>query len=235
MPDDLFEVGIFRKKWPVVFVVDTSGSMAGQRLAQLNIALPEISDMLESLADQNEVQLSIRLIEFNTTARWRVGSLESGVEHVDIHFTEAMGLTNTSEALKLARSVMTPRYLELPSLKPIIILITGGCSSNPQETAEVIDELKTCPLGRRNKILRVAYTIGDESIPELEMFVSRADDKSLLFKIDNLGHIQEVDFLRQVITSFCFSYVHNHVLPYDDEVQVHSTPNDSEWEDEWEE
>ncbi len=78
-------------------------------------------------------------------------------------------------------------------------------------------------------------TIGDESIPELEMFVSRADDKSLLFKIDNLGHIQEVDFLRKVITSFCFSYVHDHVSPYDDDVQVLSIPNDSEWEDEWEE
>lgn len=36
--------------WPITFVVDTSGSMAGQRLVQLNSALHELSNILESLA-----------------------------------------------------------------------------------------------------------------------------------------------------------------------------------------
>ena len=58
--------------WPITFVVDTSGSMAGQRLVQLNSALHELSNILESLAYQGDIQLSIRLIEFNTTmGAWR--------------------------------------------------------------------------------------------------------------------------------------------------------------------
>lgn len=235
MSENLFEVGISRYEWPIVFVVDTSGSMVGQRLSQLNIALQEINVMLESLAHQNEVQLSIRLIEFNTTARWLVGNLEFGVDHLDVYFSEAAGVTNTAEALRLARGVMTHRYIMARSLKPIVILITDGCSINLQETTEVIDELKTCPLGRRNKILRVACKIGDESIPELEMFASSADDGSLVFKVDDLGHIQEADLLRTVIASFCFSYVHDHRPPYDDDSQIPVISDDSEWEDDWEE
>ena len=235
MPDfyEMFETP--KMHWPITFVVDTSGSMAGQRLSQLNTSLQEINALLESLAHQNEVQLSIRLIEFNTTARWLVGNLEFGVDHLDVYFSEATGITNTAEALRLARAVMTPRYIMARSLKPIVILITDGCSINQQETIEAIDELKTCPWGRRNKILRVAYRIGDESIPELEMFASSANDGSLVFKVDDLGHIQEADLLKSVITSFCFSYVHDRVSPYDDDDQIPVISDDSEWEDEWEE
>lgn len=183
------------------------------------------------MAHQNEVQLSIRLIEFNTTARWLVGNLEFGVDHLDVYFSEATGVTNTAEALRLARAVMTPRYIMARSLKPIVILITDGCSINQKETIEAIDELKTCPWGRRNKILRVAYRIWDESIPELEMFASSANDGSLVFKVDDLGHIQEADLLKSVITSFCFSYVHDRVSPYDNDDQIPVISDDSEWEE----
>lgn len=99
---DAFQpISDYRRNWPIIFVVDTSGSMAGVRLAQLNAALQELNFMLETLANQNEVRLSIRLIEFNTTAYWRVGNLESDAEHLDIHFSDATGMTNTAEALRL--------------------------------------------------------------------------------------------------------------------------------------
>ena len=65
--------------WPITFVVDTSGSMAGQRLVQLNSALHELSNILESLAYQGDIQLSIRLIEFNTTARWVLGDASTWI------------------------------------------------------------------------------------------------------------------------------------------------------------
>lgn len=234
MPDFEDEFQFRRYDWPIIFVVDTSGSMAGLRLTQLNAALQELNFMLETLADQNEVRLSIRLIEFNTTARWRVGNLESGVEHLDVYFSEATGMTNTAEALRLASGVMTRRYIMLPSLKPIIILITDGYSVDPQETIEAIDELKTCALGHRDKILRVAFTIGEEQIPELETYASQVDDKSLVFQVDDLGHIQETDLLRNIITSFCFSYAHDRVSPYDDDEPI-IIPDDPDWEDDWEE
>ena len=72
MPDfyEMFETP--KIHWPITFVVDTSGSMTGQRLVQLNSALHELSNILESLAYQGDIQLSIRLIEFNTTARYLI-------------------------------------------------------------------------------------------------------------------------------------------------------------------
>ena len=127
---DFMPISDYRRNWPIIFVVDTSGSMAGTRMAQLNSVLQELNTMLETLANQNEVRLSIRLIEFNTTACWRVGNLEFDVDHLDIHFSDAAGTTNTAEALRLASGVMTRRYLMEDSLKPIILLITDGCSMN---------------------------------------------------------------------------------------------------------
>lgn len=115
-------------------------------------------------------------------------------------------------------------------LKPIVILITDGYSINPQETAEAIERLKTCALVRRNKILREEYTIGDELIPEL-VFALQVDDRSLVFKVYELGHIQEADLLRKIINFFCFSYAHDHVLPYDDDNQMLSISDDSKWEE----
>lgn len=232
MPDFVNEFQIIRHNWPIVFLVDTSGSMAGERLSQLNVALQELNRMLETLADQNEVRLSIRLIEFNTTARWRVGSLESDVDNLVVSFSDASGMTNTADALRLASGVMSHRYLKMPSLKPIIFLFTDGCSVNPQETIEAINELKLCAVG--NKILRVAFTIGEEQIPELETYASWVDDRPLVFNVDDLGHIQEVSLLKNIITSFCFLYVHDYISPYDD-AQMKPISDDGEWEDDWEE
>ena len=221
-----------KKQWPIIFAVDTSGSMAGTRLSQLNNALQELTCMLKNVADQMEVKLSIRLIEFNTEARWLVGGLESGVDHLDILFSDASGGTNTADALKLVKNVMTYRYLG-PCLAPIAILITDGYSINPQETAEVIEELKTSAMGRRNKMVRVAFIIGDEIIPEVETFASLADEKPLVFKVNDLGHIPEIEYFRNTLLSQYF--VHDHISPYDDVVQIISDANEPEWEDIWEE
>lgn len=225
---------VVKLQWPIIFAVDTSASMAGRRLFQLNAALQELTCMLENLADQMEVQLSIRLIEFNTEARWLVGGLESGVDHLDIFFSEASGGTNTADALKLVKDVMTHRNLSssCPSryLKPVVILITDGYSINPQETAEVIEELKKSPMGR--KMVRVAFIIGDEMISEVEKFASLADEKPLIFKVDDLGHIPEINYFRNISFSRCF--VHDHISPYDDFEQI-PFDDESEWEDTWEE
>lgn len=232
MPEYLEGFEIPKVQLPIVFVVDTSGSMAGLRLVQLNSALQELSYMLKSLADQIEVQLSIRLIEFNTTARWVIGNTENSVEHLEVHFSEASGLTNTGEALRLARSVMNHRCFIRRSLKPVLFLITDGQSIDPQDTFEAIDELKRA-FGCNDKILRIAFEIGDEWIPELEIFASQVDDNPLIFKVDDLGHISDMDMLRKVLGFHCNPYAYDHVSPYDDPVPSFS--DDSEWDDEWEE
>lgn len=157
--------------WTITLVVDTSSSMAGQRLVQLNSALHELSNIPESLAYQGDIQLSIRLIEFNTTARWVLGDAEKCEDHLDVYFSEASGLTNTGEALRLARSAMNRTCMSERFLKPILFLVTDGMSIDSQNTFDAIDELK-CAFGSHDILLRVALRIGDEWIPELEAFAS---------------------------------------------------------------
>lgn len=232
MPDfyEMFETP--KIHWPITFVVDTSGSMTGQRPVQLNSALHELSNILESLAYQGDIQLSIRLIEFNTTARWVLGDEEKCVDHLEVYFSEASGLTNTGEALRLARSAMNRTCMSERFLKPILFLITDGMSIDSQNTFDAIDELK-CAFGSHDILLRVALEIGDEWIPELEEFVSQSD---LIFKVDDLGHIKGADLLSGIIAAICFKGVHDYVSPYDDDDQIPDIiSDDSEWEEDWEE
>lgn len=214
--------------WPITFVVDTSGSMAGQRQVQLNSALHELSNILESLAYQGDIQLSIRLIEFNTTARWVLRDAEKCEDHLDVHFSETSGLTNTGEALRLARSAMNRTCKSERFLKPVLFLVTDGTSIDSQNTFDAIDELK-CAFGSHDILLRVALEIGDEWIPELEAFASQSD---LIFKVDDLGHIKGANLLSGILDAICFKGVHDYVSPNDD--RMPSISEDSEWEDDWE-
>lgn len=229
MPEDLFEDRISRCELPIVFAVDTSGSMAGQRLSQLNIALQEINTILVSLANQSDVRLSIRLIEFNTTARWLVGNVESGVDNLNVYFSEASGLTNTGEALKLAGRVMNRRYLSCRTLRPVVFLITDGVSIDPQATIEAIDDLRNA-FGGRDKILRVGLRIGDELITELKDFASVYGESPAVFDVDDLGHITKVGLLKKILFAhfhFNDGHTHDRVSPYDEPLP----PDLSGWDD----
>lgn len=220
-----------RLELPIIIVVDTSSSMAGPHMVQLNYALQELNRELESLADEKEVRLSIRLIEFNTTARWVIGNTNNSVEHLDVYFSEASGLTNTGEALRLARSVMYRRYLQLARvLKPIVFLFTDGESIGPRETSDAINELKSA-FGRRDIILRIAFEIGNEWIPELEVFASQGEDEPLIFKVDDLGHIQDVDMFRSILFQW-ITFGYPDVVPYDDAFfpdDIECDDNEGDW------
>ncbi len=117
---------------PIVFIVDTSESMAGQRILHLNSVLLELSNLVENITAECEIQLQMRLIEYNTEARWMVGDVEYGVENLALTpFCEALGGTNTVGALKLVRKVMSRRFLPPHSLWPIIFLIIAGSKHCP--------------------------------------------------------------------------------------------------------
>ena len=57
----------------LIFLVDTSGSMDGEPIYQLNRAMAEVVDVAERAAFENEIDLFMRVIEFNSVARWLFG------------------------------------------------------------------------------------------------------------------------------------------------------------------
>lgn len=178
MPTDVdpFEGGTTRYQMNLIFLLDTSGSMYGERINQLNIAMEEAAKVAEETARSMEVQLFMRVITFNNDAHWVIGSVEHGVEHIDWEPVEANNGTATDRAIDEARKVMHRTYLGERNYRPVVILITDGESNFPERTVEAVNRLKTSLVSRtdptKDKVMRIAIGVLDANQTELVNFAS---------------------------------------------------------------
>lgn len=140
---DAFEMIATRPQLNIIFLVNSSSSMSGERIRQLNEFMSEAIPAVEETAAEREVSLRMRVAEINTAARWIYGDTVNGVEHIEWMPLEADGEADTSGALELAKSVMRREILGEKISRPIVILVSDGSSGDPQKTASAIDQLKT--------------------------------------------------------------------------------------------
>ena len=62
---------IAKQKINVILVVDTSKSMQGKRIEQVNSSIKEIKDYLIDLEDENaNIDFYLSILTFSTTAKW---------------------------------------------------------------------------------------------------------------------------------------------------------------------
>ena len=87
---DEFEAGTTKYQLNLIYLLDTSGSMYGEPINQLNVAMAEAIQVAEEAAMEKEVQLLMRVVEFNSVAKWLIGDTRQGVEH--IHWTQMVEL-----------------------------------------------------------------------------------------------------------------------------------------------
>ena len=60
-----------KKSLPIFFIIDTSGSMAGSRIAALNSAIEQMLEQLKEMnAERADAEIEIAFLEFSSGARW---------------------------------------------------------------------------------------------------------------------------------------------------------------------
>ena len=60
-----------RKKMVVIFIVDTSANMAGQRIEIVNAAVEQTLEKIREMnADNDDAEIEVAILEFSTGARW---------------------------------------------------------------------------------------------------------------------------------------------------------------------
>lgn len=174
----------------IVFLVDTSASMEGRKIDELNNFMAEAVKIVEKTAAEMEIRILIRVIEFNSEAKWLFGDANNGVEHIEWHplRASACGDTNTSAAIDLARDIMHRRILGERSLLPVVVLVSDGLGTDVQKTMEAIERLKHSSGGhtklKRDRVRRIAVCVGEANEEELSTF-SSADSKFLLPRLYN--------------------------------------------------
>ena len=148
---------------PVILMLDTSGSMSGEPLRELQSGL---NQFLKETSDDETASMSVELeiITFGGNADI-AASFAPVCDIADMPpMLDANGSTPLGEALKLADSELKARrrlYKQkgIASYKPWIILMTDGCPNDDYESAAASMKRQ----GEEGKLQYIAIGIGEDA------------------------------------------------------------------------
>lgn len=174
-----------RKELHVFYVLDTSGSMDGKKISELNHAMDECMEALKSLAKNNgDAKLKVAVLEFNSGCKWVTSNgPEDFEEDFEYEYLKAGGLTDIGAALSELNSKLS-RHAFLNSmtgaLMPIIIFMTDGYATD--------DYVKPLEEIRKNRWFirgtKIGFAIGDD--PDVKMIASVVGDSEAVIKTTDL-------------------------------------------------
>ena len=113
-----------------ILVLDTSGSMSGRPITDLNSAFGGIQQALQSIDVQTRACLEFCVIEYNTQPRMLTNGFQT-IDQLQVPEMQAGGLTNMHAAIKMAyeegkRKTNAFNTLGYPCFMPWIFLMTDG-------------------------------------------------------------------------------------------------------------
>lgn len=168
------------QKCPVVLVLDTSGSMAGTGIDQLNAALVKLKE--DILSDSTLTQrLEVGIVCFDDDAR-----VERPIDLVTVDTDMPMlnigGTTNVVAGLNKAMEIVEDRKQFYKSngeqyYRPFIVLFTDGAPTNTPEEIEALD-LKIQQMADNKKFIFMPFGVEGADMPLLaKLAVQSADER----------------------------------------------------------
>ncbi len=153
---------VARRTMVLFFLVDTSGSMEGEKIGAVNSAIEDVIPEIKRISEENaDAQIKIAVMNFATNAVWMTPEpIDS--EDFSWQYLSAEGLTAFGEmCLKLNEKLSRNEFMNnaTGSFAPAIFLLSDG-----EPTDEYNDALE---LLRANnwfkKAIKVALAIGDDA------------------------------------------------------------------------
>ena len=158
--------GIAKQKLHVMMIVDTSRSMQGERIDQVNTAIADIHKYLVDLQGENtNVDFYMSIMTFANKAEFVPGYRGINVNDMTPPKLKAIGYSNLHCAYetlapmlhKESNGGMMP---EFGGIAPIILLLTDG---HPTKSADrQLDELKKLPWFKASLRYGIAIELNDE-------------------------------------------------------------------------
>ena len=179
----------------LILLLDTSGSMHGTRIDEVNAVMSGLTDLIKEFEEEHYIQVRLRALQFNSVAGWVLGDAEHYV--CDYHFYDETdraiesqvrtlldtgGTTATAEALAAAREALsidfrliTPDglYSRMYAFPPVMILVTDGRSNDKNRYLEELERLKhSLPEKWKDRMIRIAIGLGGAGLDELIPFAA---------------------------------------------------------------
>ena len=197
---------------PLILMLDSSGSMEGDKINILNAAVRE---MLQSFANEDDISAAINVgvIQFGRTVGWHQPLLP--VEDVIDQWSDltASGKTPLGQALTLLRDSLEDRNIvSSRAYRPTIVLVSDGKPTD--DWGGPMAELLASP--RASKAARFAMGIGaDADSVILSQFIDTASG-SRVFEAHEAGRMQKFfRFVTMSVTTRTRSGNPNEIIPAD--------------------
>ena len=157
--------GIAKQKLHVMLIVDTSRSMRGERIGQVNSAIADIHKYLVDLQDENSnVDFYLSLMTFSDQAEFVPGYKGVNVREMTPPKLKAGGYSNLHLAYEALAPVLHKESVggmmpDFGGVAPIILLLTDG---HPTKSAEKqLEKLKQLPWFNASLRYGIAIELND--------------------------------------------------------------------------
>jgi len=186
----------------LIFLLDCSSSMSGEKIASLNMVMQEAVQNLQRIdkAPDTYGKMQFRAIAFASGAWWHVQDA-TDLQKVVWSNLPANGSTDLGAALRMLNDALEPQWLGMRLLPPVLVLLSDG---QPTDNWQ----LRLTDL-RKNRFwkhcVRIAIGIGQDSkgteaTQALTAFIDPKDPKEVptLLYADN--HEQLAEYIRWAST-----------------------------------
>lgn len=129
--DPLGATAVSKKSLVIFFLIDTSASMKGKKMGELNTVMEELIPEIRRVGEA-DTDVKVAVLTFATKVRWMYSNPIS-IEDFEWGRLQAEGITNMGEAFsELASRMSRGSFLNSPSLSfaPVIFLMTDGYPSD---------------------------------------------------------------------------------------------------------
>lgn len=182
-------VSVPRRTMTLFFLIDTSGSMSGNKIGAVNDAIVNVLPMLDDISSSNpDAEIKVAALEFSNGTKWLYNEPKS-VEDFKWIDVQAGGLTSLGEAcLELNSKLSRSGYMKSASgsYAPAIILLSDG---GPTDNFD--GGLQTLQGNNWFKnAIRIAIAIGDDA--DLDVLARFTGNSEAVIKVQNIDALKQI-------------------------------------------
>ncbi len=182
-------VGVPRRTMTLFFLIDTSGSMIGNKIGAVNDAVVNVLPMLDEISASNpDAEIKVAALEFSSGTRWLYDEPKLAGDFVWQDVT-ASGLTSLGAAcLELNAKLSRNGFMQAASgsFAPAIILLSDGGPTDDFENG--LAKLK----GNNwfKAAIKIAIAIGDDA--DQEVLTKFTGTNEAVFTVHNIDALKQI-------------------------------------------
>ncbi|MCV2231505.1 VWA domain-containing protein [Acholeplasma manati] len=198
-----FVEGIAKQVLNLFFIIDSSGSMSGERIGAVNNAIRDVMDIMPEIQEETaDVEIKISALKFSDKASWIYPEAKS-VEEFKWKDINADGVTNLTDAYQELEKQLTKEsnggmMPDFGGYAPIMILMTDGLPTSP-DWPTALESLKK--RGWFRVALRYALAIDIDSDEARDVLIAFTGNSETLLKVHSAESLRKVIKLIAVTAS----------------------------------